>query len=533
MLNAWLYYFKTLRLPSKCLLLYTTRREDTLPTQADSGLDHAIVGEIDFEKAVKKKWCVELISTFARGAYGGFSNGRYADSRILVPDLRRLMNWSKERPGAQRKQKVRKSKRPAKPQSPVETDFNLDGFLHVFREVLPGSRFQCLVQCAHDGTATAGADTVRNKLKKPSLIRIPRGARVTNGSREDGISRLNTDSDLTKLISEWSSEPKDDDERPEYGSAYLDYDDAAVQWLPIVLDENGRPLLLCNAKLPANCFDFQIDEPLPRQVVGAQAILTVGGSNILRRSALLSLHHRLSRPRSMADHPLTIRRLELNGVVANATEGVLRNLRRYLTRARVAPDDFWLMTIDEIYRTNLAPGGPRIREFVERHDNCAAQPDPDAPNHNYECVERCINRLLNTRLMRAMLALAGHNDFTDAHVEPDGGGIPWTSGLLQDFRERELDALQDGLRESSKTTGQTRDPITWWNSNGPRLPGPIHDNRSRLDRFPHMSQRVMWSAAAFDCVLAPVGGGDGTETMVDLVAENVEYCLRKALEEGV
>ena len=67
-------------------MLYTKRREKNPPTTADSGANHAIVGEIDFEKAVKKKWCVELISTFARGAYGGFSNGRYADWRLLVGD---------------------------------------------------------------------------------------------------------------------------------------------------------------------------------------------------------------------------------------------------------------------------------------------------------------------------------------------------------------------------------------------------------------------------------------------------------------
>ena len=155
-LNAWLYYFNTLRLPSKCLLLYTTRRDAEPPTDAQTGKDNAIVGEIDFEGVAKEKWCVQLISTFARGAYGGFSNGRYADSRILVPDLRRLMDWSRERPVAGRRKKGRKTKRPAEPELPKKTDFNSEGFLHVFREVLPGSRFQCLLDCAKDGTAVGG-----------------------------------------------------------------------------------------------------------------------------------------------------------------------------------------------------------------------------------------------------------------------------------------------------------------------------------------------------------------------------------------
>lgn len=525
-LNAWLYYFKTLRLPSKCLLLYATRRDQVPLSNTADGNDSAVVGEIDFEQAVKQPWCVQLISTFARGAYGGFSNGRYADSRILVPDLRRLMTWSVGRSGTRSKKTNRKSKRPAKPQPPKETDFDPDGYLHVFRQMLPGSRFQCLVECAKDGTAAAGDENVRNRLNAPSEIRIPKGARVPTGIRMDGISRLNTSNDLTRLVSEWRSEPEDDREKAKYGSAYLAYDDNDVQWLPIVLDELGRPLVLCNAKVPADKFVFRFGQPLSGQVVGAQAILPAGGGNILRRSALLSLHNRLSMPRSMANHPLTIRRRELNGAVTAATERVMRKLRRYFTRGRVEPTVFWEMTTEEIYRINLAPGGPRIREFAERHDDCAVPPDPNTPSHNYECVERCINRLLNTRLMRAMLALGGQSDFTDDHVDHAADGISWTPGLLQDFRTKELEAVAGGLRESTNTTGQTRDPPEWWNSQGPRF---ANDNRTRLDRFPHMSQRVMWSATAFDCLLAPVGGRDGSETMVDLVAENVENCLENAL----
>ena len=525
-LNAWLYYFKTLRLPSKCLLLYTTRREEVPKPEAGDGNDSAVVGEIDFEQVVQRPWCTQLISTFARGAYGGLSNGRYADSRILVPDLRRLMTWSIGRSGPRSKKTNRKSKRPTKPQPPNETDFDSDGYLHVFRQMLPGSRFHCLVECAKDGTAAAGVENVRDRLNAPSEIRIPKGARVPTGIRTDGISRLKTSNDLTRLVNEWRSEPEDDTEKAKYGSAYLAYDDNDVQWLPIVLDELGRPLVLCNAKVPADKFVFRFGQPLSGQVVGAQAIIPAGGSNILRRSALLSLHSRLSMPHSMATHPLTIRRRELNGAITAATERVMRKLRRHFTRGRVEPTAFWEMTTEEIYRINLAPGGPRIREFAERHDNCAAPPDPNTPSHNYECVERCINRLLNTRLMRAMLALGGHSDFTDEHVDHGADGISWTPGLLQDFRTKELEAVTDGLRESTNTTGQPRDTPEWWNSKGPRF---ANDNRTRLDRFPHMSQRVMWSATAFDCLLAPVGGPDGSETMVDLVAENVENCLEIAL----
>ena len=270
-------------------------------------------------------------------------------------------------------------------------------------------------------------------------------------------------------------------------------------------------------------FKFEIGSALPSQVVGAQAILPAGGSNILRRSALLSLNSRLSLPAGMATHPLTLRRRELNVNVANATNRVLSKLRRYLTRDGVAERErFWNMTVEEIYRTNPISDGPRIREFRARHDRCAAAPDITKREHNYECVERCINRLLNTRLMRAMLALGGHSDFTRTDID-DGG---WTEERLGEFRRKGLKALGRGLHESSNTTGQTRDPYQWWVSQGP---GFQEDRRTRIERFPHMSQRAMWSAAAFECVLAPVGGG--AETMVDLVADTVEGCLRGALEE--
>ena len=166
----------------------------------------------------------------------------------------------------------------------------------MFQEVIPGSRFQCLVQCAREGTPATGITPVRNKLNQPSLIRIPKGARVTNGSRVNCISKLNTMSDLARLVNEWRPGPEDDGEKPEYGSAYLAYEDESVHWLPIILDEDGRPLLLCNAKVPPDEFQFEIGHGLPRQAVGAQAILPAGGSNILRRSALMSLGSRLSCP---------------------------------------------------------------------------------------------------------------------------------------------------------------------------------------------------------------------------------------------
>ena len=53
-LNAWLYYFQTLRLPGKCLLVYTTRRGTRPQTNKECGLDNAIVGEIDFAEIVKQ-----------------------------------------------------------------------------------------------------------------------------------------------------------------------------------------------------------------------------------------------------------------------------------------------------------------------------------------------------------------------------------------------------------------------------------------------------------------------------------------------
>ena len=377
-----------------------------------------------------------------------------------------------------------------------------------------------------DGTAAKGRTAVRNRLKLPSRIRIPKGARVTNcGEFTDEIRLLGNYNDLKRLSDNWRSEPVDDNEKPTYGSAYLAYDDEQVHWLPIILDGDGRPLLLCNAKVHPEKFKFEIGSALPSQVVGAQAILPAGGSNILRRSALLSLNSRLSLPAGMATHPLTLRRRELNVNVANATARVLSKLRRYLTRDGVAERvRFWNMTVDEIYRTNLISDGPRIREFRARHDRCAAAPDITKREHNYECVERCINRLLNTRLMRAMLALGGHSDFTKTDI--DDGDPRWTEERLGEFRRKELKALERGLHESSNTTGQTRDPYQWWMSQGP---GFQEDRRTRMQRFPHMSQRVMWSAAAFECVLAPVGGG--AETMVDLVADTVESCLRSALEE--
>ena len=153
----------------------------------------------------------------------------------------------------------------------------------------------------------------------------------------------------------------------------------------------------------------------------------------------------------MATHSLETRRKELDGAVAAATDRVLGNLQRYSTRGRVELAKFREMTIEEIYRTKLAPGGPRIWEFAERHSSCADPPDPDTPDHNYECVERRINRLLNTRLMRSMLTLGGHSDH-------GADGINWTDTLLKEFRRKELKALSNGLRGSSNTTGQTRDP---------------------------------------------------------------------------
>ena len=73
------------------------------------------------------------------------------------------------------------------------------GYLHLFRELLPGSRFQCLLECVVDGTAAKGRTAVRNRLKLPSRIRIPKGARVTNcGESTDETRLLGNYNDLRK-----------------------------------------------------------------------------------------------------------------------------------------------------------------------------------------------------------------------------------------------------------------------------------------------------------------------------------------------
>jgi hypothetical protein len=242
-------------------------------------------------------------------------------------------------------------------------------------------------------------------------------------------------------------------------------------------------------------------------------------------------------------------RLDLYGEVQLAADRIVEALKRaFPTKMqRITVETFWMLTTNHVFRRNLTPHGPTMREFDlyptvglpgEPYNQLPPGMDPrfapqppgppvlsaadqrkrdsnerrihqqqlDIANLTQaqrraqrtvginECVQRSLHRLVNARLLRGAMALAG---LTTAEapvvVDPQAVDAMWL--------HHESDAAGPAGAPPDETAA-------WWSQ-------PVRSTRrtwlgdkeyhARKACFPHMSRRTCWSQTALEAAVQGPG----------------------------
>jgi hypothetical protein len=497
-LNAWMYFLETWQLPKWAVLLYATRRH-LLHHFSDEelGCRRSSTGYLDFHEAVKQPWCKKIISEFAFSAFGNpGSRGRYVDDNFLVVDV-----------GALREATLWHDK---------DVFNELTGCMYVFETVLKDSRLQSLIRAAEDGLT---AEQILRTLGRPVSVSLPLGTRVLTGRGKFGrINRLSRDN-LQELNDRWKTCQLDPKES--YPTDNLKYSSEKIEWAPIVFNDKGCPIMFCNTKGSRITFIIEGDAvlSLSHNLVPALPV----GRNVFRCPSLITMVHPLYRPKSAAGTQSARMQLALNASITKAASDVWDRLS--LAATGVDPVSFFSLTVDNVFRSNLTSGGPAVREFVStstRDYAMHASHEKNTGSHKHVSVIRCVNRLLNARVLRAIFALHG---ISDLHYERVVDKSLWSEGDLEVYRNAEFGALRDMLDSVDEgddvvtpSSEQHDLMVAWW-------------GQSRYDGFVHMSQRAAWTTEALGCALATLEIEGSTITVVEAVADQVHDSIALALSQ--
>ena len=125
-----------------------------------------------------------------------------------------------------------------------------------------------------------------------------------------------------------------------------------------------------------------------------------------------------------------------------------------------------------------------------------------------------LHRLVNTRVLRASLALSGISDVQYERVDDKA---EWPKTRVLSWREQELAMMAAQADDHDDGGASDASLAEWWT----RRTGAANQ-MTRRQTFPHMSQRCTWSAPMLLAVLAEM------QTIEDHICENVfNACIRE------
>jgi hypothetical protein len=297
-----------------------------------------------------------------------------------------------------------------------------------------------------------------------------------------------------------------------------------VVFVPLLFDpETLLPLLYCNAELNLEIVPTELRASMQAGVISSGTLAPLACLPIFRpeiRDQFPLLDDRKTF-RFAERHGLdptgriATLKLQLNQTVkriADAIQQRIQNLPGYLA---TTPSQFFNCTVNNIYRRNIVPLGPKVRQFA-RWDMAAHvlempewQDEPyGKPTDKYYSIVRCVHRLLNTRLLSASMALMGTAPYvtTTNRIVP-GHGL--TDDQLDTWIQQENLAIErytqfhdeDGARVTAQeqshfseanATATRAQRTSWWHE-----PVGYKDGfYTAAQVFPHMSQRLFWTEEA-------------------------------------
>jgi hypothetical protein len=455
-LNMWMFYLCTGVRPEAGLLVEAVRQQPDTQNAARSECTIARCSRLSWHEMVASaNVFLRPIHEFALAPYREDKGGTYRDDRIYVPNTLGL----------------------AKKVGINQALFNDEGECFLFASVLPCSRFQQRLVHACG----------KPESPKTNVICLP----ATCGQAESQVM--------------FHPDLKDSHNN---GASFANIMECIARGDE---DDTGMVNVLVmksNTGLPGNCLMY-----VRKGLTGADALsIEPLGADLpwLHSSGealIVPIFH------DCREVQLTSRvygddqahrqwRTRLNDLVATLAieiDNRLRTLEPVVANAyrTMSIETLWRLSTTRIYRHNITRHGPRIFEFdPEYWDAGVGRVNPDPPTEGdvvtraRTILRRCLHRAVNERLLRGTMALT-HGTRHEYEALVDDPTKEWTARRLRDWFANEERTIKESTQWNRMLPMQRR----WWSE---RAVG----NRSNAKQFPHLSQRSMWTEAAFQAVLA-------------------------------
>lgn len=558
-LNTWMIYLCTGLKVRHAYVIQASRRQE-----------EGLLGCFGRLKMVDTPWAdpfmVGLITRFALKPFGGESMTRYADQYFIVPDMVALME--------------------AFSLSHTNIKLNDDGHHDIFDKILKGCEFSRKLRSA-EGLILRGVTDVEVGFpnacfSKPSLTGMitARVAPSLCGHRPTAMrNAFNAgwrDVGRQIVVGGAADLQMFHPHHACFAGSAWDSAPGVGSYVPILF-RGSKALVYCATSLN-EVDDIQLVAVCPPTLDGhslapkPSSMMAVPGNMPIFRPAagLVQLNRRLWKAEDLhADDPgiqaqaeaCELKRRCLHGMVRKAAVDVDTRLVATGALASVPAKQFWEFSLAAIYRRHVLPAteSPVVREFANFGQEPYAPPPPNMvalttdltefrqgarPRRNGRplvlprvlsdqwqafrilVVERCLHRLLNTRLLRASLAFVGLDDVdvTRVVVDDDADG-DWSAAELAVWRRKELEAAVEQLGMDPTAQRQGVEGGDWWKSTTNRT-----DEATRMACFPHMSQKAMWSEETWTAIMASLSIATGNRNLVQLSADHIFEDLLGACE---
>lgn len=598
-LNIWMLYLCTGLMTHTGYIVQASRRlqkEDCPQVDVEEEVEDTSQGEYKDDEVAAPVACVAklemrkgdapwaspemlyLITRFAIHPYGSNSTTRYVDDHFIVPDMAALIAALGLGIGDQ-------------------LQIDEDGRHHIFSVILKSSKFNQALEVAGKVERRERVVLERERV----CLNLPRMCFVNNytGNTAKVMPAFvgnfkDTAKNLSNFKANWYNlnTAKAKAVIQKEGSHLLLLSknwgqNANCNYVPVLFsreNNNLRPLLYCAVKRDPSTqevmFDLNIDNlGVNLQPANRSMATPMDYMPIFRETALKDLQFE-KRVRYASDiprdDPINDLRVSLDNLVKRKAGEIEQTLYSSLGRLyhrddqldRIPPNDFFLMTVNKIYRRHLLVGtaakpNPVIREFAKFVDtsvpNAAEEPFAAMPKLSLKdsksrsgymtpeklkklrlaALVRCVHRLVNTRLLRGAMALLGCSQVEHSRVvqseedhdeedeeDDEEEDEQWSLNDIAVWQERELKEAQrylaiDGALEQEHQNEE------WWTA-------AEDDEYSRSQCFPHISQRAMWSKEALVAVTTAtkmlVGGENQELSIVQMIQDHITIDMREACE---
>lgn len=482
-LNMWMFYLNTGIQVGHAYIVQASRN------QTPGKVNGCIARIIGTTACWQGFTMLNLITRFALNPYGPNSVARYSDKTFIVPNMTELM-------GA----------------LGIIGKFNINGTHPIFTDILCASCFNRVVA------------KVAGFAVPPTVLYLPNDCITGAGDAHVLSECMGSRNKFSNLNDNWRHYHALSQTTNIQSAAfrYGEFVDGCVQFVPVLFNSENKPILYCNVSSELVIKKLIVQSPAN----ASGPIVTLNNPAIFRKNLEgVSLRYRINLEPDRAAADPYIRKIafecakkrdKLNKEVVSIAKRINEFLIDYKyvqggSIHNIGVDDLWDATTNGIYRLQLQNlDGPVVHEFDTNDSdlfgplpkNLITQLDAVAQNNTDRTLRnlprrytdklseirlslliRCIHRIINTRVLRASMAMCGFSDVQRDRIAQ--GQSDWTIEGIEKWKRDELDLMIRVFRSEAAS-------MSWWEQR--------NGSATRQHIFPHMSQRAMWNPHIFDAV---------------------------------